>query len=346
MQENDFFTWRRAMLLRFQEMAAAEDVYTELQYQTQRLEFDYYALCVRHPVPFTRPKISLRTTYPPAWVTHYQSENYFAIDPVLKPENFRQGHLHWDDVLFHEAQAMWDAAQRFGLRRGVTQCVMLPNRALGFLSFSRSSLRCSSFTYDEVELRLQLLARESLSALTRFEDDMVMAPEMRFSKREKEILKWTAEGKTSSEIAIILSISENTVNFHQKNMQKKFNAPNKTQIACYAAPQEVVSAIRSVYSGQRYIASDIAQQMALSQIEPAKTETPFASLSERELQIMLMITKGQKVNEISEQLNLSPKTVNSYRYRMFSKLNIHGDVELTHLAIRHGLCNAETLTSQ
>lgn len=43
-----------------------------------------------------------------------------------------------------------------------------------------------------------------------------------------------------------------------------------------------------------------------------------------------MITKGQKVNEISEQLNLSPKTVNSYRYRMFSKLNIHGDVELTH----------------
>lgn len=70
------------------------------------------------------------------------------------------------------------------------------------------------------------------------------------------------------------------------------------------------------------------------------------SLSERELQIMLMITKGQKVNEISEQLNLSPKTVNSYRYRMFSKLNIHGDVELTHLAIRHGLCNAETLSSQ
>jgi two-component system invasion response regulator UvrY len=112
-----------------------------------------------------------------------------------------------------------------------------------------------------------------------------------------------------------------------------------------AAPQEV-NAIRSVFAGQRYIASDIAQQMALSQIEPEKTESPFASLSERELQIMLMITKGQKVNEISEQLNLSPKTVNSYRYRMFSKLNIHGDVELTHLAIRHGLCNAETLLSQ
>lgn len=58
-----------------------------------------------------------------------------------------------------------------------------------------------------------------------------------------------------------------------------------------------------------------------------------------------MITNGSKVTEISEQLNLSPKTVNSYRYRMFSKLNISGDVELTHLAIRHGLCNAEKILS-
>ncbi|BDH45377.1 DNA-binding response regulator [Salmonella enterica subsp. enterica serovar Choleraesuis] len=113
-----------------------------------------------------------------------------------------------------------------------------------------------------------------------------------------------------------------------------------------AAPQEVISAIRAVSSGQRYIASDIAQQMALSQIEPEKTASPFASLSERELQIMLMITRGQKVNEISETLNLSPKTVNSYRYRMFSKLNINGDVELTHLAIRHGLCNTEAMPGQ
>ncbi|MFO6426784.1 UvrY/SirA/GacA family response regulator transcription factor [Escherichia coli] len=108
-----------------------------------------------------------------------------------------------------------------------------------------------------------------------------------------------------------------------------------------AAPQEVVSAIRSVYSGQRYIASDIAQQMASPEIEPEKTESPFASLSERELQIMLMITKRARRSMRSQNSSISVrKTVNSYRYRMFSKLNIHGDVELTHLAIRHGLCNA------
>ncbi len=109
-----------------------------------------------------------------------------------------------------------------------------------------------------------------------------------------------------------------------------------------AGASEMVNAIRSVHCGQRYISPNIAQQMALSQFSPA-VEDPYKNLSERELQIMLMITKGQKVTDISEQLNLSPKTVNSYRYRLFNKLGINGDVELTHLAFRHGMIDADTL---
>ncbi|VFS51533.1 Response regulator uvrY [Budvicia aquatica] len=83
-----------------------------------------------------------------------------------------------------------------------------------------------------------------------------------------------------------------------------------------AAPQEVISAIRLLLPASVIIGADIARQMALSQLEP-EADTPLSSLSERELQIMMMITKGLKVNEIAETLNLSPKTVNSYRYRMF-----------------------------
>ncbi|WP_305416229.1 UvrY/SirA/GacA family response regulator transcription factor [Photobacterium leiognathi] len=109
-----------------------------------------------------------------------------------------------------------------------------------------------------------------------------------------------------------------------------------------AGPDEMVNAIRMVNSGQRYISPEIAQQMALSQFA-SNSENPFKELSERELQIMMMITKGQKVTDISEQLNLSPKTVNSYRYRLFNNLDISGDVELTHLAIRHGMLDTETL---
>lgn len=235
MRDSDFFTWRRKCFLRFQELICADEVYQELQQQTQALEFDYFSLCVRHPVPFTRPKISVHSSYPDRWMAQYKSENYFAVDPVLKPENFIQGHLPWTDELFADAQELWGGAQDHGIRKGITQCLMLPNHALGFLSVSRTSLRENAIHHEEIELRLQMLVQMALTSLLKFEHETVMPPEMKFSKREREILKWTAEGKTSAEIAIILSISENTVNFHQKNMQKKFNAPNKTQIACYAA---------------------------------------------------------------------------------------------------------------
>lgn len=107
-------------------------------------------------------------------------------------------------------------------------------------------------------------------------------------------------------------------------------------------PNEMVNAIRAVNSGQRYLPADIAQQMALNQFKSAE-ETPFSELSDRELQIMLMITRGEKVPNISEHLHLSTKTINSYRYRMFDKLNVGNDVELTHLAIRYGMINTEKL---
>lgn len=104
---------------------------------------------------------------------------------------------------------------------------------------------------------------------------------------------------------------------------------------------EMVQAIHSVTHGKRYISPEVAQQLALKSLSEDKA-SPFDALSERELQVMLMITSGQKVQEISDKLCLSPKTVNSYRYRLFEKLNVHSDVELTHLALRHGMLDTET----
>lgn len=103
---------------------------------------------------------------------------------------------------------------------------------------------------------------------------------------------------------------------------------------------EMVQAIRAVYAGQKYLSPEVAQQLALKHLTD-QDDSPFDSLSERELQVMIMITNGQKVQEISDKLCLSPKTVNSYRYRLFEKLGVNSDVELTHLAIRHGMLDTE-----
>lgn len=103
---------------------------------------------------------------------------------------------------------------------------------------------------------------------------------------------------------------------------------------------EMIIAIRQVASGKRYLTPEIAQQMALKAVNPEEG-SPFDDLSDREMQVMLMITQGQKVQDISEQLFLSPKTVNSYRYRLFEKLRIENDVELTHLALRYGVIESQ-----
>ncbi len=103
---------------------------------------------------------------------------------------------------------------------------------------------------------------------------------------------------------------------------------------------EMVYAIRHAYAGRRYIGADVAQKMALRQTNVSSEENPFELLSERETQVMQMITQGQRVQLIAEKLCLSPKTVNSYRYRLFDKLNVNSDVELTHLALRYRMVAA------
>lgn len=103
-----------------------------------------------------------------------------------------------------------------------------------------------------------------------------------------------------------------------------------------ASMDEMLQAIRTVHAGQRYISPEIAKLLALKHLVDDH-DSPFDALSERELQVMLMITEGMKVQDIAEKLCLSPKTVNSYRYRIFEKLDVKNDVELTHLAIRYNI---------
>jgi two-component system invasion response regulator UvrY len=100
--------------------------------------------------------------------------------------------------------------------------------------------------------------------------------------------------------------------------------------------REIISAIRSVYSGKQYITPDVAQKLALTFVNKGE-KSPLERLTRRETQVMLMIVKGGSNKEISSRLCLSPKTTSTYRYRLFDKLGVTNDVELTRFAIRYGL---------
>ncbi len=104
--------------------------------------------------------------------------------------------------------------------------------------------------------------------------------------------------------------------------------------------EEMVRAIHAVMAGETYISSSIAGKLVWSRARGG-SGSPFGELSERELQTAVMIVNGNKVSEIAGTLSVSPKTVNTYRYRIFEKLGIHSDVELTLLAVKHNVLDPE-----
>jgi two-component system invasion response regulator UvrY len=106
--------------------------------------------------------------------------------------------------------------------------------------------------------------------------------------------------------------------------------------------EEMSSAIRQVMRGEHYICNEVAQRLSLSALVNKGESTPLAKLSPREMQVMLMITRGSTTQQISDALFLSPKTISTYRTRLFEKLEIHNDVELTHFALRYGLIELNT----
>jgi two-component system invasion response regulator UvrY len=99
---------------------------------------------------------------------------------------------------------------------------------------------------------------------------------------------------------------------------------------------ELVQAIRTVAAGGKHIGSRVAQQMAL-QMLPGSRKSPFDELSAREMEVMLMLADGRKIAEIARIMHLSPKTVATYKYRVFEKLNTRSDVDMTRLAMRYGV---------
>jgi two-component system, NarL family, invasion response regulator UvrY len=113
-----------------------------------------------------------------------------------------------------------------------------------------------------------------------------------------------------------------------------------------ASANELEHAIRSIVAGDRYVSPEIAQKLVLSGLGQNEGKNPFDDLSNREIQIAAMIAKGQKVKEIAETLDLSPKTINSYRYRIFDKMKIKNDVEMAKLAIKYGLVDEEHVRTE
>ncbi len=103
-----------------------------------------------------------------------------------------------------------------------------------------------------------------------------------------------------------------------------------------SAPSELISAIRKVSCGRKYVSSLLAEKLALD-LETDSEKRIHEKLSDREYQVLCMMASGKMAKEIAADLCLSVKTISTYRSRILEKMRMKNNAELTHYAIKHGL---------
>lgn len=101
---------------------------------------------------------------------------------------------------------------------------------------------------------------------------------------------------------------------------------------------ELLRALHDVACGKRYLATGIAQQIALAGIDGGDG-TPFDALSPRELEVALLLTQGLRQEDIARRLSLSAKTINTHKSRLFDKLGIRDPIALARMASRYGMAD-------
>lgn len=193
--------------------------------------FEHCAYGLRLALPFTRRKFAMVSSYAASWRARYLEAGYLCVDPTVRHGLRSTTPLLWSDALFGSAPQLWAEARSYGLRVGWSQsCVDMRGR-VGMLSVARSS---EALGAAERQLREPLLYWLTQLAHRALAPMLAVEEEVRLTPREREVLQWTADGKTSETIAQILRISVNTVNFHLKNSIEKLGASNKTSAASRA----------------------------------------------------------------------------------------------------------------
>ncbi len=103
-----------------------------------------------------------------------------------------------------------------------------------------------------------------------------------------------------------------------------------------SAPDQLVTAIRQVASGKKYVSASLAMELAEA-IGEDSDRPLHEKLSDREYQTLCMIASGMTLTQIADELNLSVKTVSVYRARLLEKMRLRNNAELTHYGLKFGL---------
>jgi len=131
-----------------------------------------------------------------------------------------------------------------------------------------------------------------------------------------------------------------TMHEEEQYVVRAIEAGAKGYLTKKSAPEQLVTAIRKVYEGARYLTEEAVEMLALRVARGADGRSPLDSLSTRELQVLRRLAMGHTNREIASAYHISIKTVDTYRFRLLKKLGLRNNAELSRFAIQKHLIDA------
>lgn len=228
-------SWQEDLLDATEAVECEHEIFARIEAAARALGFDNVAYGFRAPLPLSNPRTVLLNNYPQAWREQYAKQGYLLTDPTVLHGRRSQHPLVWTDAVFADAQPLWEDAKSHGLRFGWAQSSLDGLGVGGMLSLSRAVEPLTPRELEAKQQKMRWLVHVAHMALARAIKATPGSPGHCLTGRELEILKWTADGKTSQDIADILALSKVTVDFHVKNAVTKLQAANKTAAVVRAA---------------------------------------------------------------------------------------------------------------
>jgi LuxR family quorum-sensing system transcriptional regulator SolR len=226
---NDDIVWREAKTEALNRATTEEALFAVVTQAATELGFEYCAYGLRMPLPVSNPRMLLLNNYSDEWRKRYVGENYLAIDPTVAHGIKSVVPVLWSDALFESCSTFWEDARGHGLKVGWAQSAYDARSAVGMLTMARSHDEITAAELREKSVNLSWLTHAVHETAVRVVGAQRPGESaILLTSREVEVLRWTADGKTSGEVGQIMDISERTVNFHITNALVKLGVNNKT----------------------------------------------------------------------------------------------------------------------
>ncbi len=196
--------------------------------------FDHFIYGAQLPTSFVKPCFTIISGYPPEWRARYTAENYIEIDPIVAHCYSHVTPICWGQIAPQEKQdltvrRLMNEASEFGLKNGVSFPIHSSRGEFALLSLvsEQRHAKAQADVANVMPYAQYFVAHVHEAARRVFEHQTLPLKCVRLTNQERQCLLWSAEGKTSWEISVILRLSERTIRFHLHNASEKLNTVSR-----------------------------------------------------------------------------------------------------------------------